>query len=75
VISERYDSSEIADLYDYTVACGYEEVAERCRDIIRGGDYAALGLAALAKFREQTSMHDNMARALALPVFERLGAA
>jgi len=73
VISERYDNSEIADLYEYTAACSYDEVAERCRDIICGGSYAALGLAALAKFRSQTSMRDNMARALALPVFDRLG--
>jgi hypothetical protein len=72
VISERYDNSEIADLYDYTEACGYEEVAERCRDIIRSGSYVVSGLSALAKFREQTSMRDNVALALALPIFDRL---
>jgi hypothetical protein len=74
VISERYDDSALADLYDYTAAFEYEEIAERCREIIRGGDYVARGLSALAKFQAQTSMRDNMARALALPVFERLGA-
>jgi hypothetical protein len=30
------------------------------------------GLSALAKFREQTSMRDNVALALALPIFDRL---
>jgi hypothetical protein len=47
-------------------------MADQCQRIIQSGIFAELGLAALAKFRQETSMRGNMAAALRLPVFERL---
>jgi hypothetical protein len=69
VVSERFDESETARLYRYTEACAYEEIADRCGEMIRSGAYLEIGLAALARFRAETSMRDNVARALALPIF------
>jgi hypothetical protein len=74
VVSERYDEGPLADLYEYTVACRYEELVTRCTEIIRGGRYVDLGLSALEKFRAATSMRENVAAALSLPVFGELGA-
>jgi len=73
VLSERFDASEIATLYAYTEACPYEELAARCREIIRRGNFVEQGAQALNKFRAETSMRDNMKRALSLPVFQALG--
>lgn len=73
-VSERYDETELADLYSYTEACAYDDVVERCVQIIRARTYVDLGAAALERFRKETSMRDNMHAALRLPVFERLGA-
>ncbi len=75
VLSERYDHGPLADLYDYTLACGYEELAARGAEIVRSGTYVDQALANLERFRAQTSMRDCVAQALALPVFARLAAA
>lgn len=74
VVSERFDTSPLARLYDYTVAVEYAGLAERCEQVVRSGIFHDLGRAALDKFRAETSMRDNMAAALRLPIFERLGA-
>jgi hypothetical protein len=73
VVSERFDASEIAKLYAYTEACPYNELAARCQQIIRQGNYIERGMEALGRFRTETSMRDNMRRALSLPVFQILG--
>lgn len=75
IVAERFDESPLADLYNYADAGNYDTVAERCVEMIRSKSYVAVGLAALQRFRAETSMRDNMAAALRLPVFERLGAA
>lgn len=75
VVAEDLGASPIADLYRYTVACPYEAVADRCVEIIATGRYVELGFAALAKFRAETSMRDNMLAALRLPLFEHLASA
>ena len=67
VVSEDLGPSPIADLYAYTVTGRYEELADRCADIVRGGNAVELGMAALQKFRTATSMRDNIAAALRLP--------
>lgn len=72
VLSEDLGESAIANLYRFCVRCAYEEIADRCTSLIRSGQYAAQGLAALERFRTETSMRDNMRRILTLPVFERL---
>jgi hypothetical protein len=73
VLSERFDASEIATLYAYTENCPYEELAARCQRIIRQGDFVEKGAEALSRFRAETSMRDNMKRALSLPGFQALG--
>lgn len=72
VVSERFDTSAISSLYDYTEACPYEALVDTCVRLIRSGTYVKRGLAAQARFRAETSMRDRMARALAAPVFARL---
>ncbi len=72
VLSERFDTSEIAGLYDYTVTCAYEEMAERAVDLVRSGDAVALGLETLSRFKAGPSMASNIAAAMTLPVFDRL---
>ena len=75
VVSERYDQSPLAYFYDYVSPSAYEELPDRCRDIIKSGSYIEMARAALAKFRAETSMAANVTAALALPVFERLAKA
>lgn len=72
VVSERFDTSEIANLYRYTTACDYAEIGERCVEILRSRQAVEVGAEALERFRAETSMKDNMARLLKLPVFGRL---
>jgi hypothetical protein len=74
VVAERLAASPLDGLYAYTVTCSYEELADRCDEIIRSGRYVESGLAVLEKFRAETSMRGNMERVLKLPVFGRLGA-
>lgn len=75
VVSERFDTSPIAYFYDYVTAHPYGELVEACRRIIEDGAFVHLGLAALAKFRVETSMRDNLARVLTLPALVRLAGA
>jgi hypothetical protein len=72
VVSERFDTSALASLYAYTEAAPYDEMVEACAELIRSGAYVERGLAAQARFRQDTSMRRAMERALALPVFQRL---
>jgi len=74
VAAEHLGDSGIANLYNYTVACRYDELAERCEQIIRSGLFVNLGLAAAEKFKAETSMAGNMKRILASPVFAALPA-
>lgn len=75
VVSERYDRSPLAYFYDYVSPATYEELPDRCREIIRGGGYVEMAGTALARFRAETSMAANVTAALALPVFDRLAKA
>ncbi len=75
VVAEAFDTSEMASLYRYTTPAAYGEIAETCRRIIAAGDYVERGQKALDLFRRETSMRANMAAALDLPLFRRLGPA
>lgn len=72
VVSERLTGDAPPDLQRYTAPCDYDGIVDQCQRIVQSGIFAELGLAALAKFRQETSMRDNVAAALRLPVFERL---
>lgn len=76
LVSERLPDNGIAGLHSYSAAlCAADEIADRCVALIRAGNYAELGLAALARFRAETSMRNNMARAAQLPFLARIAAA
>ncbi len=75
VVADGYDRSELSALYRYAETCTHDELVERCTQVIKSRTYVERGLAALARFRAETSMRDNMAQALRLPVFERLARA
>jgi len=75
VLAEEFDHGVLSYLYDYTTAVPYEALADRCREIIGSGGFVERGFAALAKFRAETSMRENVAAALKAPVFERLASA
>ena len=72
VAAEHLGDSGIANLYNYTVACRYDELTDRCEQIVRSGMFVNLGLAALEKFKTETSMATNMKRILRSPTFARL---
>lgn len=72
VVSEDLGESAISNLYDYTERGAYGELADRCEQLLRGGRYVEAGLGALAKFRAETSMRDNIAQAMTLPIFNSL---
>jgi hypothetical protein len=75
VVAEDLGASPIANLYRYAVPCPYAELADRCASIIGSGQYADQGMAALTRFRAETSMRANIIRALGLPAFRRVQAA
>ena len=75
VVSERHDESPLAYLYDYVSTSAYDELADRCVEIIKSGRYVDMARVALDDFRAKTSMAANVAAALELPIFERLKAA
>lgn len=73
IVAERVgDASALADLLAYTVLCPYDEMAAYTEAIVRTNRFVELGLANLARFRSETSMAENMRRAMDLPVFRRL---
>lgn len=75
VVAERFDTSPLASLYQYTAASEHDGLVARVTELARSQGFVEAGLAARTRFRAETSMRDNMHRALALPVFERLAAA
>jgi hypothetical protein len=70
VVAEDLGESAISNLYRYTVACPYGDLADQCARIIEAGRYAAQGLDALARFRAETSMRRTVMQALKLPAFK-----
>jgi hypothetical protein len=74
VVSELFDTSRLGALYPYTEACALGEVEERCVALARAPDVVERGLAARERFRRETSMADNLRRAMDLPVFRELEA-
>lgn len=72
VVAEDLGPSAISSLYQYGVACPYDALAARCEQLIRSGAYVEQGRAALQRFRAETSMRDSLARAMALPCFQRV---
>jgi hypothetical protein len=73
VVSER-NGGRLGRLDDYILPVDPNELIERCMVVIQSGLAVDMGLAALAKFRAETSMRRNMEAVLKLPVFERLTA-
>lgn len=74
LVSEKFDSSRLRWLYDYTQACPPEEIVERCVTLARSQDWLEFGLAARERFKRETSMAENLGRAMDLPVFHELAA-
>lgn len=75
LVSEKFDTSRLGSLYAYTQACGFDDVIERCCALARSSECLELGLAARERFRRETSMADNLGRAMNLPIFAELAAA
>jgi len=75
LVSERFDTSRLGSLYRYTEACAFEEIVERCWALAQAPDCLERGLAARERFRQDTSMADNLGRAMNLPIFAELAAA
>jgi hypothetical protein len=74
VVSELFDTSRLSFLYDYTEACSFDEIVDRCVDLTRSPDVVERGLAARDRFQRETSMVENLRRAMALPIFTELAA-
>lgn len=69
VVSELFDTSRLGALYRYTEACEFAELEARCMTVARSPDVAERGLAARERFKRETSMAENMRRAMDLPIF------
>lgn len=57
----------------FAIAAEANRVADTCAATIGSGKAVEVGLAALARFRAETSMRDGLGRALQLPALQRLG--
>lgn len=75
VVSEKFDTSRLNFLYAYTHAAPFEDLVETAAAIARRPDCIELGLAARERFARETSMSDNLRRAMGLPIFTELAAA
>jgi len=75
LLSERFDTSRLASLYAYTQPCPFGEVVDRATALARSSDWQDLGPAARERFKSETSMAENLARAMRLPIFDELAAA
>lgn len=74
LVSEIFDTSRLGALYAYTQACAFDQIVERCYALARSPDCLEFGLAAREKFSHETSMAENLARAMQLPIFRELAA-
>jgi hypothetical protein len=74
LVSEKFDTSRLGALYEYTEACTFDEVADRCTALARAPDCIERGLAARERFKAGTSMVENLRRAMDLPIFRELAA-
>jgi len=72
LVSETFDTSRLASLYAYTQACPFGEVVDRAAALARSADWQELGPAARERFKRETSMAENLGRAMRLPVFSEL---
>jgi hypothetical protein len=72
VVTERSHEPQGA-LDRFAVGCDPERTVEHCAAAIRSGLTVDLGVAALGKFRAETSMRQGLQAGLRLPVFQRLG--
>jgi hypothetical protein len=75
LVAEKFDTSRLGALYGYTQACAVDEIVERCCELVRAPECLELGLAARERFARETSMADNVRRAMSLPIFADLAAA
>lgn len=75
LVAETFDTSRLGFLYAYTQACARDEIVDRCAELVQAPDCVDLGLAARERFKRETSMADNLRRAMTLPVFKELAAA
>ena len=73
VIAELFDAGELEGMYRYTETCAYEDMAERCHSLINAGNFVERGLAHLREFEAETSMRENLRRAMDVPALARLG--
>lgn len=74
LVSERFDTTRLGELYRFTQACDFDEVVDRCAELARAPDCLAFGQEARERFRRERPMTDNLRRAMDLPVFRELAA-
>lgn len=73
VVSELWDEAPPASpCHKFTMREAYAVLAGRCEQVVRSGQSARIAETALAGFRSQHSMRDNVAAAMAAAGFPRL---
>ncbi len=70
VLTER--AGEPLALDRFTVGCDPAQIVDQCAATIASGMAVPLGLAALQKFRTETSMREGVQQAVGLPALQRL---
>jgi hypothetical protein len=74
IVSETAEAGWQTDFDGFAIVTPYEALADRCVQLLQSGLYTQLGLAALQKFRSETSMRANMEAAMGLPAFRSFAA-
>lgn len=71
IVAESAEPGWQTEFDGLSIVAPYEMLADRCTQIIQSGLYTKLGLAALQKFRAETSMRASMDAALAHTALRR----
>ena len=70
VVAERFDTSDLAKFYDYTLTSDYDDFVDRCVQLVEREDPIAIGLANRDRFVRDCPLKPNVERLLAAPWFD-----
>ena len=70
VVAERFDTSDLAKFYDYTLTSDYDGFIDRCVQLLEREDPVAIGFANRDSFARDYPLKPNVERLLAAPRFD-----
>lgn len=72
IVAEQFETGALSTFYQYMAGVRSEEFLDLCIRVARADECLAIGVAARAAFAQNTSMADNLRRAMDLPIFQEL---